>query len=401
MGATNSRNLCGAKGGKRSEPDSNGSSDYEDITYSTVAADIKHTHEYSGGVLLPDGRVVLVPYSGMTIGCFNSATDSYSVLVDTSLYAHVAHTGVYTGAIYSGGVLLRDGRVVFVPHESIMVGIFDPATNVYSTIPGAPGGCAYSDGVLLRDGRVLFVPYCATTIGIFDPATNAYSTIPGVKVRGAPGAYKSGVLLPDGRVVFVPWNAIEAGVFNPKTNEYREVARRSPPSFMYYNAEYAGGVLLPDGRVLFVPRNTWNIGIFDPTVNKYSTIRGTPGKYLMFSGGVLLPDGRVVFVPYITREIGVFDPKARKLIAIEGTWTDRAAYQGGVLLHDGRVMLLPWNTKRIGILSLSDEKARARALRRTEAVKQELVAAAWHPTRMSEWCLDTEERRELAEIWRC
>ena len=400
MGATNSRSLCGAKGGKRSEPDPIGGS-YENITYSTAATDMEYTHEYSGGVLLSDGRVVLVPSSAMTIGCFNPATNAYSVLVDTSLYAHVAHTGVYTGSIYSGGVLLRDGRVVFVPHESIVVGVFDPATNAYSTIPGAPGGRAYSGGVLLRDGRVLFVPYNATTIGIFDPATNAYSTIPGVKVCGAPGAYKSGVLLNDGRVVFVPWNAMNAGIFNPKTNEYREVARRSPTGFMHYDAEYSGGVLLPDGRVLFVPRNTWDIGIFDPAVNKYSTIQGTPGKYLMFSGGVLLPDGRVVFVPYVTREIGVFDLKARKLIAIKGAAAPgRAAYEGGVLLHDGRVMLIPWNAKRIGILSLSDEKARARALLRTEAVKQELIAAAWHPKRMSDWCMDTDERRELAEMWR-
>jgi hypothetical protein len=73
-----------------------------------------------------------------------------------------------------------------------------------------------------------------------------------------------------------------------------------------------------------------------------------------------------------------------------------------VLLSDGRVVLVPsWNTTHIGILTLSDEKARARALRRTEAVKEELIAAAWHPKRMSEWCLDDGERRELAEMWRC
>jgi hypothetical protein len=400
MGATNSRSLCGAKA-KRSNsvsaPDS--SSYYEDITYSTVATEIEHTCEYSDGVLLPDGRVVLVPSNAMTIGCFNPATNAYSVVVDTSRYAHVAHTGVYIGRIYSGGVLLRDGRVVFVPHNSIVVGIFDPTTNTYNTIPGAPGGAAYSDGVLLRDGRVLFVPYCATTIGIFDPVTNAYSTVPGVQVHGTSGAYKSGVLLNDGRVVFVPWNAMKAGIFNPATNEYREVAQRSPTGFMHYSAEYANGVLLPDGRVLFVPRDTWNIGIFDPVTNRYGVIQGTPGKYLMFSGGVLLPDGRVVFVPCVRTEIGLFYPTARKLVAIEGEGAPgRAAYQGGVLLHDGRVMLIPWNTTSIGILTLSDKKAQARARVRAEAIKQELVAAAWHPKRMTEWCLDTDERRELAEM---
>jgi hypothetical protein len=72
-----------------------------------------------------------------------------------------------------------------------------------------------------------------------------------------------------------------------------------------------------------------------------------------------------------------------------------------VLLPDGRVVFVPCNKYHFGILSLSDEKARARALLRTEAVKQELVAAAWHPKRMADWCMDDGERRELAEMWRC
>jgi hypothetical protein len=34
-------------------------------------------------------------------------------------------------------------------------------------------------------------------------------------------------------------------------------------------------------------------------------------------------------------------------------------------------------------------------------VKRELVAAAWHPARMADWCLDDDERRELAEMGLC
>jgi hypothetical protein len=74
------------------------------------------------------------------------------------------------------------------------------------------------------------------------------------------------------------------------------------------------------------------------------------------------------------------------------------AYFGGVRLPDGRVICVPYNAKSVGILTLSDEKAWARARRRTEGVKRELVAAAWHPARMADWCLDDDERRELAEM---
>ena len=86
-----------------------------------------------------------------------------------------------------------------------------PATgSAFGTIAGAPGGYAYGGGVLLPDGRVVFVPYNATTIGLFNPVTNAYTT-----VAGAPGnyAYLGGVLLPDGRVVFVPHNATTIGLY--------------------------------------------------------------------------------------------------------------------------------------------------------------------------------------------
>jgi transcriptional regulator of met regulon len=59
-------------------------------------------------------------------------------------------------------------------------------------------------------------------------------------------------------------------------------------------------------------------------------------------------------------------------------------------------MLVPHDATTIGILS--DERARRRAHSRTDAVKAELVAAAWHPKRMLSWCLDETERREMAEM---
>jgi hypothetical protein len=76
-------------------------------------------------------------------------------------------------------------------------------------------------------------------------------------------------------------------------------------------------------------------------------------------------------------------------------------YNGGVPLSDGRVVLVPRESHEIGILALSEEQARRRAHSRTEAVKRELVAAAWHPKRMARWCLDDGERRELADMGLC
>jgi hypothetical protein len=158
-------------------------------------------------------------------------------------------------------------------------------------------------------------------------------------------------------------------------------------------------VLLPDGRVVLVPCYAKTIGIFDPATNAYSTIAGAPGGGA-YQGGVLLPDGRVVFVPYCAQTIGIFNPATNAYSTVTNTPGEFASY-GGVLLRDGRVVFVPYGAKRVGILALSDEKARARAQARAEAVKEELVAAAWHPKRMAAWCLDDGERRELAEMGLC
>ena len=391
MGTTNSRSLRCAKASRFAPDDSW----YEDVTYTEEPADIKQNRPYSGGVLLRDGRVVFVPHNATTIGIFNPATNAYSTIANQvgESFAQTGLPDTYPGALYYGGVLLRDGRVVFVPFCAKTIGIFDPTTNTYSTVPGAPGGAAYHDGVLLADGRVLFVPFCATTFGIFDPKTNEYSTIAGVRAPGK-AAYNGGVLLQDGRVMLLPWYSKRIGIFDPKTNKYSLGAKSALDKYAY-----RGSVLLADGRVLFVPHSTTGIGMFDPKTNTHSVVAEIPSKEFMYFGGVLLPDGRVLFVPYCAATIGIFDPATNKYSAVANTLGD-ATYQGGVLLADGRVLFVPWTwtVSHIGILTLPDVKARRRAHLRTEAVKQELIAAAWHPKRMTDWCLDTDERRELAEM---
>jgi len=71
---------------------------------------------------------------------------------------------------YGGGILLPDGNVIFIPYAAnTTIGIFNPTKNTYSavaisTTPTAP---SYRGGVLLPDGRVVFVPYSAGVVGIF------------------------------------------------------------------------------------------------------------------------------------------------------------------------------------------------------------------------------------------
>jgi hypothetical protein len=80
------------------------------------------------------------------------------------------HSGYPGNLAFSGGVLLPDGRVFCVPHNSTTARIFNPATNELTTPGGSyPGSSAFVGGVLLPDGRVL---NGAANLGIrptFDP----------------------------------------------------------------------------------------------------------------------------------------------------------------------------------------------------------------------------------------
>ena len=69
--------------------------------------------------------------------------------------------------VFVGGVLLPDGRVVLVPTQSTNIGIYDPVTNTYTNGPAhGRGEVAFSGGVLLPGGRVVLVPYRSNRIGL-------------------------------------------------------------------------------------------------------------------------------------------------------------------------------------------------------------------------------------------
>jgi len=290
--------------------------------YSTVSG----ASGYLGGVLLQDGRVVFVPWTAANIGVFNPNTNTYSAI----------SVGTLPAGAYYGGVLLPDGRAVFAPVASSTIGIFNPNNNTYSTV--FKGAGSYYGGVVVPDGRVVFVPAGGTSMGLFNPTTNIYSTI-----AIGTASYIGGVLLPDGRVVFVPRSVPYIFIFNSKNDTYSTV--NIGPATNLYN----GGVLLPDGRVLFVPMSAPTIGIFDPITNIYSTIHSGAGAEAYYSG-VLLPDGRVIFVPSNTALLGIFNPAINTYSTIN-IGTGGGSYQGGILLPDGRVVLVPANATTIGILS--------------------------------------------------
>jgi hypothetical protein len=284
---------------------------------------------YVGGVLMPNGNVLLVPLNATSIGIYNPTTNTFST------------TGTTPGsAAYQGGVLLPDGRIVFVPFDATSIGIYNPTTNTFSTTGTTPGNGAYYGGVLLPNGNVLFVPFGATSIGIYNPTTNVFST-----TGTTPGsaAYIGGVLMPNGNVLFVPLSPTSIGIYNPTTNTFSTTGT-TPGS-----AAYVGGVLMSNGNVLLVPYSAASIGIYNPTTNTFSTTGITPSSNA-YVGGVFLPNGNVLFIPSYATSIGIYNPTTNTF-STTGTTPGNGAYSGGVLLPDGRVVFVPTNATTIGIVS--------------------------------------------------
>ena len=284
-----------------------------------VPPDHISNEKYSSGVLLPDGRVVFVPDSSPSVGLYDPVTNMFS-------------TGPRIAGRYFGGVLLPDGRVVFVPFGSATIGLYDPTINQSSTGPAVPNpiGHAFRGGVLLPDGRVAFVPDGAISMGLYYPITNQFSM--GANVGSSDWKYCSGVLLPDGRVVLVPLNNEDVGLYDPVTNKFS-----TGPSIGSGTGHYSSGVLLPDGRVLFVPLGSTNVGLYNPATNKFSPGSVLPERSssIEFSGGVLVPDGRVVFVPFRARQLGLYN----------GTFGRPAYVISGTSQQSWDTLLLPYYNK--------------------------------------------------------
>lgn len=330
--------------------------------------------KYSGGVLVPDGRVLLVPHWADHVGLYDPDTDMWREGKD-----NLSSVGPKK---YNGGVLLPDGRVLLVPAYANHVGLYDPNTDTWrqgkddlSSLGVVAGRLKYSNGVLLPDGRVLLVPNSANYVGLYKPSTDVWTQgkdyLPTYEPSLECKWYSAGVLLPNGRVLLVPcsrYSARRVGLYDPRTDTLTQ-GKDTIQTYTTYN----GGVLMPDGRVLLVPASgAEHVGLYDTTTDTWTQGKDTlhlcglqercDGAY---SGGVLLPDGRVLLVPRYSigidghgnraaraSHVGLYDPSM-------DTWTrgtddlgppsGRDEYHGGVRLPDGRALLVPANANRVGL----------------------------------------------------
>jgi streptogramin lyase len=277
--------------------------------------------------------------------CISTTSGAWWASATNPIYTSISMTKV-SSETHSGGLLLPGGRVLFVPYTSNKLRIFDPKTNTVTTMDIPSGSALYSGAVLLKNGLVILAPY-NNYIGFFNPINNIYTSTQYAQFNSAD--FRGAVLGNDGYVYFMPFNSIYSiGLYNPTNNLFGVITTTALPLNAYY-----GGVSLPDGRIIGVPHSATNVLIIN-TTGSYSLVGTTPGNQA-YAGGVLLPDGRVLFVPYNRSTIGFFDPSTNSYTELSITVTTGSApyFRGGVLTADNRVILSPYNSYNIGVYNIT------------------------------------------------
>lgn len=134
----------------------------------SVGADSGVATKYEGAIVMPNGKICFVPNKATRIGIYDPRTNTWT--------DGPAHNLTTTNGVFSGGTLLADGRVLMVPRSAHttgigLFGIYDPVYNCFSTNAGMIVTSvvvnAFIGGVMTPKGKVV----CAGNsrfIGVLD-----------------------------------------------------------------------------------------------------------------------------------------------------------------------------------------------------------------------------------------
>ena len=296
---------------------------------------------YRGSVLLPDGRVLFVPYNASNVGFFNPSTGLFSTVVPRGAGIPVS------GTSYQSGVLLRSGNVAFVPFSSGNVAIFNPLSYELSNAINKTTTLLGWNGCLDPLGNLVFTVGTGTGQNVLTCDT-VLKTISNLSLGGT-SQFSGTVPLPNGNLVFVYTSGILN--YNPFTGTSALDSTHAGTSYRSSSA-----TLAPNGNIVAFPDSfstSANVIVTSTTpgtakdTNIFSTAVGS-----LFAGAVLLPSGNILAVPYNSANIGMVDPVALTFsnsTPVGGSGL--GLFSGGTLLPDGRVVLCPYNSLNVGVIN--------------------------------------------------
>jgi hypothetical protein len=203
---------------------------------------------------------------------------------------------------WNGAVMARDGVIYGVPFQSNVVLVFNPTTNITTTIAvtGPSGMSRWSGGVLTNDGLLIFVPFDMFTFGIVNPETRTFS-VRAMTANGAPtnqGKWHGAVLSSvTGLMYAFPWNTDKILTYNPGSNLslFQNVTGSANMPGQWANCVEANNKL-----IYCLPYNESRVLVFNPRTSAVSFLdlgSSIAPQSALWTGAVLGRDGVVYGVP--------------------------------------------------------------------------------------------------------
>lgn len=187
-------------------------------TRPTLGQPVAGLRNYSAGVLLADGRVLLVGGSGTggaqaSAEIFDPQTEQFAPVASQLTLARYAHTAT---RLADGRVLIYGGFGSTVGGAALVPELFDPATNSFTSLP-SPETTARANHAAVRvaDGSVWILGgedldgVRPASILRFDPTTNTFTRVPDLLTART---FARATLLTDGRVLAVGGDTPETGL---------------------------------------------------------------------------------------------------------------------------------------------------------------------------------------------
>ena len=236
------------------------------------------------GILLPDGRVLIMPrYGHIPIEMYNPDSGIFDALADVP----------YNATILTA-TLLQSGRVFVTSVEH--TGVFDLDARAFTSIFAMDDRRRLQTATLLKDGRVLIVGGIRGGIEdglvgwnlIYDPVSKSFSEAGDLQFDRV---NHKAVLLRDGKVLIIGGHAGEgpfvhtAEMYDPETNSF------SPAGVSTIDPSAA--LLLPSGRVFLIHSYNGDIVLYNPATHEFSPAGHSIG-WRSFPTVTLLADGSVM-----------------------------------------------------------------------------------------------------------
>ena len=249
-------------------------------------------------------------------------------------------TGDMTVRRYAdSGILLPDGRVLIMPrYGHFPVEIYDPVSGTFAAVSDVPAGATIETATLLPSGEVFLTNLDHT--GVFDPDARTFHSI---FKREEIRRLHTATLLKDGRVLVVGGlrGGLEDGlvgrnvIYDPSSRDVSEAGKLQVDRINHK------AVLLQDGRVLIVGGTAGKgpfvqtAEMYDPETNTFSQAGVSTVDPL---SALLLPSGAVLLLHSHNGDIVMYNP-ATHAFSPTGHNIGWRSLPTVTMLEDGRAMV--------------------------------------------------------------